>query len=222
MSNDIVLLTPVLVVEDDPMMQQRLQHLLMTMGYQPSDLFFAQTIAQAKMIFSQNHLCFCLVDLGLPDGHGREFITYVRQNNTEIPLLVISAWSTQEDILTAIQAGATGYLLKERDDFELMLSLKSIFRGGAPIDAFIAQQILSKVVFDPVEEKIVSTSNSLLSPREQEVLEWIAQGLSNKSIAQHVRLSQHTVESHIKHIYRKLAVCTRTEAVGTARSLGLL
>lgn len=222
MSNEILLLSPVLVVEDDPMMQQRLQHLLLTIGYQPDELFFAQSIAQAKSIFDRYSIGFCLVDLGLPDGHGRDFIGYARLEQSDIPILVISAWSTQDDILTAIQAGATGYLLKERDDFELMLSLRSILRGGAPIDAFIAQQILSRVVFDPVEKIVVSTSDVHLSPREQQVLEYVAQGLSNKAIAEQLQLSQHTVESHIKHIYRKLAVCTRTEAVGTARSLGLL
>ena len=125
-------------------------------------------------------------------------------------------------LLNAIQAGATGYVLKERDDFEITLSISSILRGGAPIDPFIAQQILSKIVFEPTEKNTVTSQNSLLSPRELDILQLVAQGMSNREISEHFHLSKHTVECHIKHIYRKLSVSNRGKAVNTARSMGIL
>lgn len=219
---ELILPTPVLVVEDDPVMQRRLSYLLLSVGYSLDTVFFSTTIADAKVLFGQHGIGFCIVDLGLPDGHGRELIQHVRCQHTEIPILVISAWNTQSDILSAIQAGATGYLLKERDDFELTLLLRSIFKGGSPIDPFVAQQILSQIKFTPSEQNSSSEQELLLSSRELEILEWVSKGLTNKAIAKQINLSPHTVNSHIQHIYRKLAVCTRTKAIDTARSLGLL
>lgn len=221
LTSELVLPKPVLVLEDDPTMQQRLSQLLFSIGYNAKDLHFSQTIAHAKIIFNQQSIAFCLVDLGLPDGHGRELIEYIRLTHIDIPILVISAWSTQNDVLTAIQAGATGYLLKERDDFEITLSLRSILKGGAPIDPFIAKQILAQVSYQLPKVLSVSPDFSL-SLRELEILKLVADGLSNKAIAQSIHLSRHTVDSHIQHIYRKLAVCTRTTAISTAQSLGLL
>ena len=144
-------------------------------------------------------------------------------------ILVISAWSTEDAILNALSAGATGYVLKERDDLEVSLSIKSVLRGGAPIDPFIAQKILKQLHFNeknnsnktsPIQK--VMDQDSVLSKRELGILELVSQGLSNKEIADQLNLSRYTVESHIKHIYRKLAVCNRAKAIDTARNLGLL
>ncbi|WP_406564514.1 LuxR C-terminal-related transcriptional regulator [Acinetobacter qingfengensis] len=203
-------------------MQTRLSSLLLSVGYKTEQLLFSQTLAQSKKMVEEHPISFCLVDLGLPDGNGQDFIEYLRNQDIGIPILVISAWSTQDAILGAIQSGATGYLLKERDDFEIILSIRSILRGGAPIDPFIAQQILSKIIKPNQPRVSLQHSNHILSSRELEILELVAQGLSNKAIANEVNLSRYTVESHIKHIYRKLAVCNRTKAVDTARSLGIL
>ena len=170
-----------------------------------------------------------MVDLNLPDGNGIEFISTLNKYDPTIPILVISAWSTEDAIFNALSSGATGYVLKERDDLEITFSIRSILRGGAPIDPFIAQKILKQLQFN--ENNITSTveKNALalenegrLSKRELEILELVSQGLSNKEIANHLNLSRYTVESHIKHIYRKLAVRNRSKAVDTARNLGLL
>ena len=143
--------------------------------------------------------------------------------------MVISAWSTEDAILNALSAGATGYVLKERDDLEVSLSIKSVLRGGAPIDPFIAQKILKQLQLNEKygtnkttnDTKIVE-NEAVLSKREMGILELVSQGLSNKEIADQLSLSRYTVESHIKHIYRKLAVCNRAKAIDTARHLGLL
>jgi len=141
-------------------------------------------------------------------------------------ILVISAWSTQESLFSAIKAGATGYVLKERDDVEVKLSIRSILRGGAPIDPFIAQEILKQisaaVIPAVADQKIIDADMELLTSRETEILNLVAQGMSNREIAEQLFVSKYTVESHIKHIYRKLSVSKRTKAVSAARSLGIL
>lgn len=228
-NNALVLPVPVIVVEDEPLIQTRLKKILLEIGYQQEDLFFAQSLAQANILLEKNSASFALVDLGLPDGNGIEFISTLKQYDPTITILVISAWSTEDVILKALSAGATGYVLKERDDLEVSLAIRSVLRGGAPIDPFIAQKIL-KLLQLTEKSRTMTNKNKIkpndeyenLSKREHEILTLVARGLSNKEIADLLFISRYTVESHIKHIYRKLAVCTRTKAVDTARTLGLL
>ena len=229
MNNELSLPVPVIIVEDEPLIQKRLTDILINIGYSLADLYFAQNLAQANEQLQRYSASFALVDLGLPDGSGIDFIETLKDYDPTITILVISAWSTEDSILNALSAGATGYVLKERDDLEVSLSIRSVLRGGAPIDPFIAQKILKQLQFN--EKKSVNKSlsdskltnnNDVLSKRELGILELVAQGLSNKEIADQLTLSRYTVESHIKHIYRKLAVCNRAKAIDTARNLGIL
>jgi len=229
MNNELSLPVPVIIVEDEPLIQKRLTDILINLGYSIADLRFAQSLAQAKEQLSIHSASFALVDLGLPDGNGIEFIEILKSYDPTIMILVISAWSTEDAILNALSAGATGYVLKERDDLEVSLSIKSVLRGGAPIDPFIAQKILKQLHFNEKNNsnktelcQKVTDQDSVLSKRELGILELVSQGLSNKEIADQLNLSRYTVESHIKHIYRKLAVCNRAKAIDTARNLGLL
>ena len=228
-NNDLSLPVPVIIVEDEPLIQIRLKEILYNLGYQSEDLYFAQNIAIARALLEKHSVSFALVDLNLPDGNGIEFISTLNQYDPTIPILVISAWSTEDAIFNALSSGATGYVLKERDDLEITFSIRSILRGGAPIDPFIAQKILKQLQFNEnnitstVEKNALALENEgMLSKRELEILELVSQGLSNKEIANHLNLSRYTVESHIKHVYRKLAVRNRSKAVDTARNLGLL
>jgi DNA-binding NarL/FixJ family response regulator len=135
----------------------------------------------------------------------------------------VSAWSSEEAILGALRAGATGYVLKERDDMEVMLSIRSVLRGGAPIDPFIARRILELLPAPSVEAPgAPPPPENRLSERENEILRLVADGLSNREIAEQLFLSHYTVESHVKRVYRKLAVSSRTGAVREARSRGWL
>jgi DNA-binding NarL/FixJ family response regulator len=203
-------------------MQQRLANILLDLGYATSAILFASTLQAAIELSQQQPISFALVDLGLPDGNGQTFIEALRNQDPVSLILVISAWSTQDALLNAIQAGATGYMLKERDDFEVMLSIRSLLRGGAPIDPFMAQQILSKIMVVPEKNQSTTNENTLLSARELGILQLVASGLSNKAIANQLNLSRHTIECHVKHIYRKLAVSSRSQAIMSAQNLDLL
>ena len=167
-------------------------------------------------------MALVLVDLHLPDGDGRELIAQLRAEDPGVGILVVSAWSSEEAILGALRAGATGYVLKERDDMEVMLSIRSVLRGGAPIDPFIARRILELLPASAAPGAASPPPENSLSERENEILQLVASGLSNREIAEQLFLSRYTVESRVKRVYRKLAVSSRTGAVHEARSRGWL
>ena len=219
-ASTLILPVPVLILEDDALVQSRLKEIMIELGYEESMLIFASSLKSAYQRFDEHPISFAMVDLGLPDGSGISLIEKIREQDAGLPILVISAWSTEDMILQAILAGATGYVLKERDDFEVALSIRSLLRGGAPIDPFIAQKILAQLGVKKIS--IAGTEQSILTERELEILNWVAQGLSNKEIALRLNISRYTIESHIKHIYRKLSVTTRTKAINAARDLGIL
>ena len=217
------LLKPILVLEDDPNVQIRIEKLLYAFGYKKQDVLFAQSIEKKKKNAQENIVQLALVDLGLPDGNGIDFIKYLRQKKEkeDIPVMVISAWNTTEMIYQALTAGATGYVLKERDDLEIMFAIRSILTGGAIIDPSIAKEILNKFVGVDVVSQDVS-KKSILSNRETEILKLIASGLSSKEISHQLVIAKYTVDVHIKNIYQKLEVNSRTKAIHVAQNIGLL
>lgn len=218
-----ILPAPLLVVEDDKLMQGRLHNMLLMIGYEAEQLLFCSSLAAAMRAIAQQKMGAVLVDLGLPDGNGTSLIAALRQQDANMAILVISAWSGEDQIMDALRAGASGYVLKERDELEVSLSIRSVLRGGTPIDPFIARRILAQLSLSPVDTPEDGAENTPdLTQREHEILNRVAEGLSNREIADKLFLSRHTVEGHIKNIYRKLAVSSRTKAVNTARSLGLL
>lgn len=225
-SPELPLPTPVLVVEDEPLIQQRLARILAQLGYQPDMLCFASTLAAARQLAAQRHYALALVDLGLPDGNGTALIAALRAQDTTMGILVISAWSTEEAILQALRAGATGYLLKERDDLEVMLSIRSVLRGGAPIDPFIARRVMIEFQQQPASPAVApmaaASEDDALSPREIDILQQVANGLSHRETAERLHISRHTVEAHIRNIYRKLSVNSRLRAITEARARGLM
>ncbi|VUZ23166.1 Transcriptional regulatory protein DegU [uncultured Comamonas sp.] len=231
---DLPLPTPVLVVEDEPLIRQRLARILEQLGYQPDMLCFAQTLAAARQLAAQRRHALALVDLGLPDGNGTTLIAALRAQDAAMGILVISAWSTEEAILQALRAGATGYLLKERDDLEVMLSIRSVLRGGAPIDPFIARRVMTEFQQQPAADVPAGTAaaantgigadasvgEDALSAREIGILQHVANGLSHRETAERLHISRHTVEAHIRNIYRKLSVNSRLRAISEARARG--
>lgn len=224
---ELLLPAPVLVVEDDPLIRKRLQGILMHLGYQMDALLFAENLTVARKLLEDAPIALALVDLGLPDGNGIDLITELRNNDPALGILVISAWSTEDILLGALRAGATGYVLKERDDLEVSLSIRSVLRGGAPIDPFIARRIIAELQAPAsntphAAATAVDAEEAKLTARESQILSLVAEGLANREIAEKIFLSRYTVECHIKHIYRKLAVSSRVRAVKEARARGIL
>ncbi|MEK6349159.1 MAG: response regulator transcription factor [Burkholderia sp.] len=223
---------PLLMVDDEPLMQRRLTAILLSLGYTEDMLLHAGSLSEARAIRAAQPCAIALVDIGLPDGSGIELIREWHEADPALPIVVISTWSTGPTIVGALQAGATGYLLKERDDLEIALSIRSVLRGGAPIDPFVARHILDTAVNaapapgSPAATGLLPSRNGAppvrLSRREIEILGIVSKGLTNREISELLSLSRLTVECHIKNIYKKLAVRSRTQAVFEARAHGLL
>jgi DNA-binding NarL/FixJ family response regulator len=226
-----VSLSPTLIVEDDPAMQARLRYVLSTLGCDAEHIAVTDSVAGAQQLLGEHGYGVVLVDIGLPDGSGVELIGWLQAHHPGIPAVVISAWRTEEIIFAALRAGAIGYLLKERDDVELGIALRSIEQGGAPIDPSIARHILAWLAtHQPTADAQLHAPDTApaadglapLTRRERKILELVSQGLSNRDMAESLSISRLTVECHTKNIYRKLAVNSRTEAVFQARRHGLL
>lgn len=158
-----------------------------------------------------------LTDLNLPDIQGIEVIRTVSECHEGVDILVLTMHDEKEYIMPALKAGASGYILKGTDAAEIIEAIIEIKRGGAPMSPKIARYVLNEL-------KNCNTGNSdmLLSDREKEILAGIADCLSEKKLAEKLFLSQHTVHSHIKNIYKKLQATTRTEAIMKAKSRGYL
>lgn len=159
-----------------------------------------------------------LVDLGLPDGNGIDFIRTITAGDDAPAVLVITALGDEKHVITAIEAGAMGYLLKERGPDHVVDSILTVLDGGSPISPSIARHLLKRFRPEGKQQDPVST----LTKREEEVLRLVIKGYSYKEIATALGLSFHTITSHVQHIYRKLSVRSRGEAVFEAIQLGLL
>ena len=227
----------ILIVEDDPLMCARLARVCAQV--QPQGICqAADSLAQARTRLDAQAFDLVLLDIGLPDGSGLDLLPWLQQHAPHTDAVVISSLGDDATVLAAIRAGAVGYLLKNGSDVELALSLGSMQRGGAPIDPVIAQRILSVVATAPAPgddetpapgkvtvvniQPETTGAKPALSARELDVLRLVAQGHTNREIAQGLGLSVHTIECHAKNIYRKLAVRSRAGAVYSARSHGLL
>lgn len=159
-----------------------------------------------------------LVDIGLPDGSGIEFIRRITTEPDNTAVLVITVFGDEKSVVAAIEAGAMGYLLKDREAAHVTQSILTVLAGGSPISPSIARHLLKRFQ-EPGE---VKQEAIILTSREEEVLRLVVKGFSYKEIADNLDLSIHTVTTHIQHIYRKLSVRSRGEAVFEAIQMGLV
>jgi DNA-binding NarL/FixJ family response regulator len=173
-----------------------------------------------------------LVDLGMPDGSGLDVIREAVARFPGCEPLVISVFGDEENVLSSIEAGAVGYIHKDAAPEDIAQTIVEMKAGASPISPMIARRVLAKyrslqlagaptAVAAP-EAAAESAAPSLLSAREHEVLTLIARGFSYAEIARLKGLSVHTVQTHIKNLYGKLAVHSKSEAVFEATRLGLL
>lgn len=220
----------ILIVEDDTLACQRLRRIV-SQVFAQSQCATADSLAQARALMAGQHFDLALLDVGLPDGDGTDLLPWMQSHAPMTEAVIVSSLGDDATVLKALRSGAVGYLLKNGEDVEIELSLRSLQRGGSPIDPVIARRILQLVDIWSTAPHAPAPHSTLTAPegsdgeltkREIQVLELVAQGLSNREIALNLRISTHTVESHIKNIYRKLAVRNRSSAVHSARGQGLL
>ena len=150
-----------------------------------------------------------LMDINLPGMSGVECVRKLKQSTTQTLVVMLTAYEDTENIFNALAAGASGYMLKRSKSVELLDAIKEVVRGGSPMSTHIAR----KVVQSFLKTGPSSETTENLSPREQEVLDYLAQGFLYKEIAEKLGVSYETVHTYVRRIYEKLQVRTRTEAV---------
>jgi len=181
------------------------------------------TVADAMRAMESCKIDLLLTDLGLPDGSGLGVIRSCRRLMPHADILVITMSSEDEQILACIEAGASGYVLKEAGHMNILQAILDLRAGGSPISPMIARKILARMRRHvPTPADHVASSDSLLTRRESAILELISRGGTYAKVAQALGLSIGTVQTHIKHIYVKLSVHSRTEAIIEAQRRGLI
>lgn len=158
-----------------------------------------------------------LLDINLPGMSGLDFITEVRDRGITAEVVMLTMYEDRDHLLAALKRGATGYILKGADSREILTALEEVVRGGAPMSPPIA-----RLLVEEFKGEKMSSPDTTLSAREREVLLGISRGRSEKRLSEELRLSVHTIHTHIKNIYRKLQVNSRTEAIISARRRGIV
>ena len=217
--------TRILVVDDDDAFRESVCAAIA----RDSDLVLAaqvNSVAAAREAIVHGDFDVALIDLGLPDGNGIDLIREISRTLPEADVMVVTVFGDEAHVLASIEAGATGYLLKRSLNDTLGETVRELRAGGSPISPVIARQLLHRFKRDtpesPQQPATAVVDDGGLSEREREVLLFIAKGFTVGEIANMLHLSAHTVATHVKHIYRKLAVHSRTEAVFEAGRMGLL
>ena len=197
-------------------------------------LAFSVQSVQEAIALAQTHTAqVYLVDLGLPDADGRDFIRWVTANQPEALSMVVTVFGDDEHIISSFKAGAVGYLLKDAPADEIALHIAELVAGGSPISPGIARRLLLQFAsgheaalqnpkLPPVQILAPTALTNPLSEREHEVLRLIEKGLSYDEIAGVLGITWHTVTGYLRRAYRKLEVNSRGEAVFEARQRGLL
>jgi DNA-binding NarL/FixJ family response regulator len=175
-----------------------------------------------------------LLDLQLPDTHGIEVLKHKQLLQPQCEALIVTVFGDEQSVLSAIEAGATGYVLKDEPGTQLLDAMDELLRGGSPITPSIARLMLRRLQPQPAKSPTTTltlgTWNETLpeqlpfqwSEREDEVLTYVAKGYSVQEVADLLQLSANTIKTHVRRIYKKLSVTSRSEALHEARALGLL
>ena len=161
-----------------------------------------------------------LMDLRMPEVSGVEAMRIIGSRDTDVRFIVLTTFDTDEYIFDAIEAGATGYLLKDTSREELFNAVRTVHRGESQIEPGVAAKVLSR--FQELSRHGPEHNRESLSEREIEVLQLIARGSANKQIAGELLISESTVKTHVANIFRKLNVSHRTEAVTQALQRGII
>jgi RNA polymerase sigma factor (sigma-70 family) len=148
-----------------------------------------------------------LMDINLPNASGIECAARLKSQLPRLHILMLTVYEDTDSIFQALQAGATGYLLKRAHPDEIVRAIHDVRSGGSPMTGSIARKVVESF------RRVSSNEAENLSPREREILDYLAQGYQYKEIAAALNISYATVRTHIERVYQKLQVCSRAEAV---------
>ncbi len=208
----------VVLVEDDAIMRNKIVSVLKTID----GFTVVAEFAQGQMAISGLLACMpdlVLVDLGLPDLPGLKVIEQTKAIRSECDVVVITTFGDEQSVFSALEAGANGYLLKGGTEEELRRDINFLREGGSPLSPAVSRKVLhalSKNKQTKHSSAQINTTRSL-TEREVDILELISRGLSYDEAATRCSITRGTVHAHLKSVYRKLNVHSKTQAVFRAR-----
>lgn len=210
------------MVEDDAKLRTAFAQVI---GAAP-DLWLMAAAAdagEALHVLTEHHPDVLLVDLDLPDRPGLEVIRHAAEHLPDCDIMVITVFGDERHVIESIEAGATGYLLKDSMPHDFCEQIRLLHAGASPISPLIARQLLTRFQAPrAAPHRTGEAATPKLSEREREVLSLVTKGYNFHEIAALLAVSPHTVMTYVKRIYRKLQVNSKTEAVYEARKMGLL
>lgn len=212
----------ILLIEDDRLIRERLALAISAHG--DCEVAQAGSLAEARSAFLAMKPELILSDLRLPDGNAIEFLIEVRREVPDAEILVISVLGDENTILSALAAGASGYLLKDALPADIYAAAMDVLAGGSPMSPSIARLVVMRARANQSNKHVHKTLelSDPLTAREIEVLCSIAKGFSYAQVALQLGISVNTVQSHVKAIYRKLRVDNRSSAVYEAVQHGII
>jgi DNA-binding NarL/FixJ family response regulator len=204
----------IVLADDHPIVREGLASVLET---QPDFAVVGQANdgAEAVDLVSALQPDIVLLDLEMPHLDGVQALRAMRAENANVRALVFTAFDTDDRIIGAVQAGARGYLLKGAPRDELFSAIRVVAQGGSTLQPVVAAKLMERMSGP-------AAAPDVLTDRELEVLQLMAQGLQNKEIAAHLQISERTVKFHVSAVLAKLEVGNRTEAVRVAVQRGLV
>jgi DNA-binding NarL/FixJ family response regulator len=204
--------TDVIIIEDNELLRDSLKEAISKSGQISCKHSFGSGEAALDFIEKEELVPdIILLDIGLPGMNGIELIPELRRLSPSSKIIIITVHDDDENVFNAICAGASGYLLKDLSADKIVASINEVMNGGAPMNSHIAKKVLNMF-----RDQNVKSNGYSLSEREKEILSLLVEGLSKKQIAEKIFLSHHTVDSHLRNIYAKLEVHSRSSAISKA------
>lgn len=198
----------VAIVEDDPGVRESLKLIVQ----KAPSLSFGGAFESAEAAYEPilaDRPDVALVDINLPGKSGITLVAELKAKRPSLHVMMITVYEDSDQIFDSLQAGASGYLLKRSQPQEIVQAIEQLQAGGAPMSAEVARKVVNFF-----QKRTKSKSDlELLTSRELEILKELSKGYRYKEIADHLKISIETVRSHVHHIYEKLHVQSRTEAV---------
>lgn len=201
-------MTRIAIVEDNKVIRESLMEFVQT-DSECECVYVCATTEEALKEIPKHQPDIVLMDIQLPDISGIECTARLKQLMPSVQIIMVTVYEDTERIFKALRAGACGYLLKRCTPEELISAIREVRQGGAPM----SREIARKVIVSFQEPVATAAEVEGLSQREREILELLAAGFPNKKIAARVGLTDGTVRWHLRHVYHKLHVRSRTEAV---------
>jgi len=207
-------MTTIAIVEDNKTIRESLAEFVQT-DTENRCVCTCTTAEEALKVIPTHQPDIVLMDIQLPNLSGIECCAQLKQLLPSVQIIMVTVYEDTERIFKALRAGACGYLLKRCTPEELISAIREVKQGGAPM----SREIARKVIFSFQEPLAAAAEVEDLSPREREILELLAEGFPNKQIASRMGVTDGTVRWHLRHVYHKLHVRSRTKAALKFRSV---